>query len=79
MSVPVTLDNFVRAETDRMFSALQTDAGGVNIFRHNRVPTPLDSQTVIRMNGTRSTASRLPTSPKARQFRFPTAATATSR
>ena len=46
----VHVDNFVRAETHRMFAALQSDAAGVNRFRHNRVPTPVDQQTVIRMN-----------------------------
>jgi hypothetical protein len=50
VAVPVTTDNFVRAETDRMFAALQADAGGVNQLHHNRVPTPIDHQTVIRMN-----------------------------
>jgi hypothetical protein len=46
----VNVDNFVRAETDRMFTALQRDAGGLNRWHHNRTPTPLDHQTVIRMN-----------------------------
>jgi hypothetical protein len=46
----VDVDNFVRAETDRMFAALQADAGGVNVFRHNREPTSIEDQTVIRMN-----------------------------
>jgi len=46
----VGVDNFVRAETDRMFAALQADAGGVNVFRHNRAPTSIEGQTVIRMN-----------------------------
>ena len=50
MSVGVGVDNFVRAETDRMFAALQADAGGVNVFRHNRAPTAIEGQTVIRMN-----------------------------
>jgi hypothetical protein len=50
VAVGVDLDNFVRAETDRMFAALQADAGGVNVFRHNREPTPIEGQTVIRMN-----------------------------
>ena len=49
-SVPVSVENFARAETDRMFAAIQRDAGGVNTFHHNRVPTPIDQQTVIRMN-----------------------------
>ena len=50
MAVVVDLDNFVRAETDRMFAALQADAGGVNVFRHNREPAAIEGQTVIRMN-----------------------------
>ena len=50
VSLRVTVDNFVRAETDRMLAALQADAGGVNVFRHNRAPTSIDGQTVIRMN-----------------------------
>jgi hypothetical protein len=50
MAVPVTVDNFVRAESDRMFAALQADARGVNRLAHNRAPTPVDRQPVIRMN-----------------------------
>jgi hypothetical protein len=33
-----------------MFAALQAHAGGVNQWFHYRVPTPVDQQTVIRMN-----------------------------
>ena len=50
MSTPVNVDNFVRAETDRMFAALQAQAGGVNRLHHHRGPTSLDEQAVIRMN-----------------------------
>ena len=50
MAVPVNLDNFVRAETDRMFAGIAASAGGSNRFLHYRQPTPLDGQTVIRMN-----------------------------
>ncbi len=46
----VSVDNFVRAETHRMFRALAAEAGGVNTWKHNRLPTPLDAQPVIRMN-----------------------------
>lgn len=46
----MNVDNFVRAETDRMFGDLQRDAGGANRFAHNRAPTSIDKQTVIRMN-----------------------------
>jgi hypothetical protein len=42
--------NFVRAETNRMFADIARNAGGTGIWTHNRVPTPLDEQTVIRMN-----------------------------
>jgi hypothetical protein len=49
-SVPVNVDNFVRAESDRMFAAIQQQAGAVNRWQHNRVPTPVAQQTVIRMN-----------------------------
>jgi len=50
MSIPVTVENFARAETDRMFASLAADAGGVNQLKHNRTPTPVDDQPVIRMN-----------------------------
>ena len=50
MAQKVNVDNFNRAETDRMFADLQRDADGINHFKHNREPTPIDSQTVIRMN-----------------------------
>jgi len=48
-SVAVNVDNFPRAETDRMFAAVQAQAG-VNQWLHYRAPTPIDRQTVIRMN-----------------------------
>jgi hypothetical protein len=49
-ATPVNVDNFVRAETDRMFAALQEDAGGMNKWLHHRAPAPVDHQPVIRMN-----------------------------
>jgi hypothetical protein len=49
-SAIVNVDNFARAETDRMFAALLADSGGVNEWRHFREPTPLDHQPVIRQN-----------------------------
>jgi hypothetical protein len=48
--VGVNADNFARAETHRMMADLQRDAGGINRFRHNRAPAPVEKQTVIRMN-----------------------------
>ena len=46
----VSVDNFARAETARMFAGVQRDAGGINRLSHNRAPTPVEHQTVIRMN-----------------------------
>lgn len=46
----VGVDNFVRTATAKMMHALAAQAGGLNRFHHTRVPTPLDQQTVIRMN-----------------------------
>ena len=46
----VNVDNFVRAETDRMFAATQEQAAGPNRFMHNREPAQVDNQPVIRMN-----------------------------
>jgi hypothetical protein len=49
-SVPVTADNFIRAETDLYFGNAQKDAGGTGKFFHHREPTPVEKQPVIRMN-----------------------------
>jgi hypothetical protein len=50
-TVKVNVDNFVRAETDRMFTSIQQLGGGVvNRLHHNRGPAPLDDQRVIRTN-----------------------------
>jgi hypothetical protein len=47
----VTPENFIRAETDRMFYDISHLPGsGVNKFFHFRNITPLAQQTVIRMN-----------------------------
>jgi hypothetical protein len=45
--VTVNAENFVRAETAGQIVKM---AGGVNRFFHLRGPTPLDQQTVIRIN-----------------------------
>jgi hypothetical protein len=45
----VSVDTFVRAETNRMFAGL-TGALGVNSWRHTLQPVPIDHQPVIRMN-----------------------------
>jgi hypothetical protein len=45
----VNVDNFVRAESDRMFAALAQDVG-VNELVHRREPASVDDQRVIRQN-----------------------------
>ncbi|WP_308492845.1 DUF1214 domain-containing protein [Microbacterium terrisoli] len=50
MGIHVSVDNFARAETHRMMHDLQSDAGGINRFLHNRLPAAVDKQTVIRLN-----------------------------
>lgn len=49
-SPTVTYANFVRIESARMFAGVAAFAGGANAFGHYRAPTPIDQQTVIRMN-----------------------------
>lgn len=48
--VQVTFENFVRVESARMFTGIAAAAGGTNVWNHVLVPTPIDEQTVIRMN-----------------------------
>ena len=50
MPIRVNVENFARAETDRMFHDLQTSAGGIGRFAHHREPAAIDDQTVIRLN-----------------------------
>lgn len=47
--VPVTSDNFIRAESDLYFSGVVAN-GGFGKFDHTREVAPLDKQTVIRLN-----------------------------
>lgn len=49
-SIPVNVDNFVRVETAFQIDRALKAIGGVNRWGHNRQPTPLDKQNVIRMN-----------------------------
>ncbi len=49
--VPVTLDNFIRAESDLYFSGILKDSGGaLGKFNHRRAPASIENQTVIRLN-----------------------------
>ena len=45
----VTVDNFVRAETDMTFGRY-VKQGAFGKFLHIRQPTPIDKQDVVRMN-----------------------------
>ena len=47
--VPVTVDNFIRAESDRAFSGI-VHQNGFGKFNHSRGLTPLDKQVVPRQN-----------------------------
>jgi len=47
--IPVTADNFSRAESDLYFSRI-VQKGGFGKFDHTREPAPLDKQTIIRLN-----------------------------
>ncbi|QOT75784.1 DUF1254 domain-containing protein [Cupriavidus basilensis] len=47
--VPVSVDNFVRAESDMYFAGLAKQ-GGVGKLLHRREPASIDHQTVIRLN-----------------------------
>ena len=47
--IPVTIDTFVRAETDRYFKQ-RYEQGAFGKFHHERGPVPLEKQLVIRMN-----------------------------
>lgn len=50
-AVPVTVDNFVRAETDLYMGGILRDSGGaLGKFNHRREVASIDDQTVIRLN-----------------------------
>ncbi|WP_262297743.1 DUF1254 domain-containing protein [Microvirga sesbaniae] len=49
-AIPVTADNFVRAETDLYFATPVEQAGGTGKFFHYREPMQIDHQTVVRAN-----------------------------
>ena len=49
-TVPVTVENFIRAESDLYMSAVALKEDGFGKFEHKRVLSPIDNQTVIRQN-----------------------------
>jgi hypothetical protein len=48
-ATPVTVDNFIRAESDLYLGNIVKD-GGFGKFNHNREPAAIENQTVIRLN-----------------------------
>jgi hypothetical protein len=48
-TVPVTVENFTRAETDN-YLATNAKEAGLGKLNHNREPASIDNQTVIRLN-----------------------------
>ncbi|MEM0950115.1 MAG: DUF1254 domain-containing protein [Pseudomonadota bacterium] len=49
-SVPLNIDNFIRAATDIELDKYVALGGGVNQFFHFKEPIPIDNQPTIRMN-----------------------------
>jgi hypothetical protein len=48
--IPVTVDNFVRAESDTYIGNFAKESGGLANLFHHREPASVDNQTVIRLN-----------------------------
>ena len=48
-AIPVTADNFIRAESDHYFGNM-VKGGSFGKFTHNRELTPIDKQLVVRLN-----------------------------
>ena len=49
-TVPVTVENFVRAESNLYQSVVALKEDGFGKFEHHRELSPIDNQTIIRMN-----------------------------
>jgi hypothetical protein len=49
-AIPVTPDNFIRAESDMYFASSAKDAGGLGKLLHRREVVPVDKQPVVRPN-----------------------------
>ena len=49
-TVPVTVENFIRAECDLYFSAVALKENGFGKFEHHRELSSIDAQTVVRQN-----------------------------
>jgi hypothetical protein len=44
-AIPVTVDNFIRAESDTYIGNFVKEAGGLGKFVHRREPASIDNQT----------------------------------
>ena len=49
-SVVINVDNFNKAQSDLSFEGILKQSGGINKLHHNRTPTAIDKQNIIRMN-----------------------------
>jgi hypothetical protein len=49
-TIPVTVENFIRAESHLYFTAVALKENGFGQFEHHRTLSPIDSQTIIRQN-----------------------------
>lgn len=49
-AIPVTVENFIRAESDLYLKTVALKEGGFGKFEHHRDLAPIDAQTVVRMN-----------------------------
>src|SRR5262245_1544641 len=49
-TVPVTVENFIRAESDLYFSAVALKEGGFGKLEFKRDLSPIDQQNVVRQN-----------------------------
>ncbi|WFB35841.1 DUF1214 domain-containing protein [Kiritimatiellota bacterium B12222] len=48
--IVINVDNFNKAQTDLNYEAILKQSGGINKIHHNRAPTAIAKQNVIRMN-----------------------------
>jgi len=49
-ATPVTIDSFIRAESDTYIANLAQESGGLGKLVHRREPASIENQTVIRLN-----------------------------
>lgn len=47
-SIPITVENFIRAESDPNLGVVALEEGALGKFEDHRALAPIDAQTVIR-------------------------------